>query len=1010
MTETAKTPNTAPPSAATPPLEIRLFGRLEVLVHGVALPPLRTRLGYYLLALLVLRGSGGQETPRSYFAGLLWPDSLEEQALSSLRRALTDLRQALGDEAGRILSPTPRTLALDLTGDAFADVLAFDRAGKRSDGAGHEEMVALYRGELLEGWTEDWVIQERTPREEAFLDALEGLAEDALAADHAHEAVQLLRRAVTINPWRETAQRTLLRALAAVGDHAGLTLAYREFRLALRREMNSEPNAETSALYNRLRGGRSATSTPTTPRPAPVSAEKGVGTPILARPLTTLIGRERETQEVLATLSAGRLVTLSGPAGVGKTRLALSVAEQARPAFPDGVAFVELAPLSDPILVPEVVATSLGLREGDGGTLRDALRNHLATQDFLLILDNCEHLVDACAALITELLAACPGVRILATSRHALGVEGEAVWRVPPLEIPGSDSDVAIDKMLGYEAVSLFVDRALAAHSRFALTPANAATVAHICRHLDGIPLAIELAAPLTRAMTVEQIASRLQDRFRLLSSARGGTGRPAHQQTLLAAMDWSYNLLTEPERLLLRRLSVFSGGCTLEAAHAVAGGEGDDEWDTIDLLTLLIDKSLVHSDDHNPAAVRYHILETVREYGRERLRESGEDQAIQTRFFAYFTEYAERIGPLLSGPDQGAYLDQVQAEHDNLRAILQRADNGTRLRILGELQRFWQLRGYFTEGRNYLNLALAGDNAEQVPDVHARAFNSAGVLAHLQKDDATARDYLTRAVAIYTEVGNREKLAGILNNLAMALEGLDDIAGAEKLYLQSLEINQECGNRNWEAINLTNLGALATSRGDLDAAQAYAQRSLEVYQSLNHQAGAASSLNNLGHNALLRGDFVRAIPLIKQALEINRVVGNRIWEATNLFNLSLCYLELGDSETARVYGHENLRIQYDIGLEGNAVMMLDLLAAATFLQGRGIVAARWWGAVITKVGGDLTKLMLEGSRESFYQRFSPTAKSALGEVEYNAAFTEGSTLPFSQIIAEAFRDSPTEG
>lgn len=989
------------PSAAVRPLEIRLFGGMEVFVRGELLPSLRSRRGYYLLALLTLRSLGRQETPRSHFAGLLWPDSEEELALASLRRALTDLRQALGPEAERLHAPTPRTLALDLSGGAFADVHAFDQAAVRTDILAREEAVALYRGELLADCPEDWALQERAPREEAFLDALEALADDALATDRAHEALRYLRRAVAVNPWRETAQRGLLRALAAVGDHAGLTLAYREFRLSLHREMNTQPDRETRDLYSRLRGGDPVATVPVAAA-APVAARSSAP---WTRPLTTLIGREQETKEVLAAIAAAPLVTLNGPGGVGKTRLALQVAERARSSFPDGVGFVELGPLADPALVPGAVAVALGLREGGAQPSAELLPAYLSSKRFLLVLDNCEHLQEACATLAAELLAVCPGMCLLTTSRHALGLAGEVVWRVPSLALPEEGVENTVDELLQYEAVGLFVARALAAHSRFALSPANAATVVHICRRLDAIPLAIELAAPLVRVLTVEQIASRLEDRFRLLSRGRGnGAGRPIHQQTLQAAMDWSYNLLSEPEQLMLRRLSVFAGGCTLEAAHAVCGDPGDDEWATIDLLTLLADKSLVQSDDRDGREARYLLLETVREYGKARLGEKGEQDEVGERHLDYFHDYALRVEPHLIGPEQGHYMDRVEVEHDNLRAALNRADGNRRLRIMGALQRFWQRRGYLTEGRAYLDAALDYQEVQQEPALRAKGLNAAGIMAVSQDDHGAARRRLTEAAALYEELGDRRGLAGALNNLGMVAQATGEADRARDLYLQALALNRDLGNRLWEGMNLNNLGSLADKLGDLDAAREYAEQSLAISRELGNQAGAAGTLNNLGMIACRRGEYARAATLLKQALAINREVGNRGWEAINLFNLGRCLLESGDTEAVGEPARECLRLWHEIGRKPMIAGALDLLGALAFLQGKHEGAARTWGAALALMNGDPMALASELSQEVFYTRFASRAREVLGEAAFASALEQGSQLPLGQAVAEALR------
>jgi predicted ATPase/class 3 adenylate cyclase len=809
------------PDRSFPPLAIRLFGAMEVRLHGEALPRLRSRKGDWLLALLVLRHDGphplapvaGTTVDRAWLAGTLWPDSPTSAALALLRRELTDLRRALGPEAVRLRSATMHTLVLDLTG-AEADVVAFDAAVARGDPPALAEAVALYRGPLLEGCTEEWVLQERQAREQAYLAALEALAAQAQARGDP-VAERHLRSAVAADPLRESAQRGLMKVLAAGGNYAAVQRVYRELRELLHRELSAEPDPETQALFQQLRAeARRAAARPVprdSPRsqtgqpPAPVGVasslprlaqaphlpegtvtflftdiegstrlweehpaamqaalarhdallhqafqvhsgvvfktfgdqfcaafatvpdalaaaltlqralhaapweevgalrvrtalhtgmaetrggdyfgpalnrvarllEAGHGGQILlsratqelagdrlpedasprdlgehrlkdlVRPeqifqlvvpdlpadfpplktldrrannlpyqLTSFIGREQEMAEVKQLLSVRRLVTLTGAGGCGKTRLALQVAAEILESASDGAWSVDLAPLADPALVPQAVATALGVREEPGRPLTLTLVEFLKPQDLLMILDNCEHLVAACAQLAEALLQACPTLRILATSREPLSVGGEAPYRVPSLALPEGRQSPVLGSLMQYESVRLFVDRAATVLPTFTVTEENAPAVAQVCRRLDGIPLALELAAARVKALPVQQLAARLEDRFRLLTG--GSRTALPRQQTLRATMDWSYDLLSEPERALLRRLSVFHGGWTLEAAEAVCVAEGIEAEAILDLLTALVDRSLVLYEEQEEAG-RYRLLETVRQYG----------------------------------------------------------------------------------------------------------------------------------------------------------------------------------------------------------------------------------------------------------------------------------------------------------------------------------------------------------------------------------------------------------
>ena len=425
--------------------------------------------------------------------------------------------------------------------------------------------------------------------------------------------------------------------------------------------------------------------------------------------------------------SSPRLVTIVGAGGAGKTRLALQVAARlsgeggTENPFPDGVWLVPLASLADGQLVVEAVAGALGVRVAPGGPVLDAVTAWLRPRRLLLLLDNCEHLVGACAAFAEGALLAAPGLRVLATGREPLGISGEVLWRLPTLPAPDLQALPAAERLLDFAAVRLFVERARGVNPGFSLTPENRAAVARICQRLDGLPLALELAAARTRVLSVEQIAARLDDRFRLLTA--GSRTAPPQQQTLRASMDWSHDLLSEAERALFARLSVFAGGFSLEAAEQVcAGAPGDpvlDAADVLDLLSQLVDKSLVvavyAADDGSapagPAETRYRLPETVREYGAERLAARGEAAAIRQAHTRYFSGLAEEAGPALSGPRQRSWHDLLEREHDNLRGALRAAldgdDPATALRMGYGLWKFWAVRGHHAEGRRWLEEAL---------------------------------------------------------------------------------------------------------------------------------------------------------------------------------------------------------------------------------------------------------------------------------------------------------------
>ena len=735
-----------------PRLQIRLFGAFDVQINGVAIPPLRSRKVQWLLALLVLRHN--QALDRVWLAGTLWPDSAHSQAMYNLRQSLSNLRHVLGEVSPELRASMVNSLSIDLA-HADADVLDFDAAIMVGDETALQRAVMLYRGPLLEGCLEEWVFAERRVREENYLSALETLAALSLSRGECSMAVSYLRPIIQVNPLREQAQRALIQALAAGGDYGAAVQTYRDLRLLLRRELNTDPDPQTQSVFAQIRGDARRQMTETRPqlqiKPTPSTPPRIMPMRRLPCALTPLVGRETEMQEIVATLNDVRLLTLTGPGGVGKTRMAIAVAEEVAEQYPDGVCFVEFASLSDPTLIVQAVVSALQVEEEPGHPLSVTLTNYLQTRTLLLILDNCEHLLDACARLADGLLKNCAGVSILATSRQTLGLTGEVGWRVPSLSTPALSmladrSRYSPQEWLSlldeYEAVHLFVQRAQQARPSFQILARNVGAVARICTHLDGIPLALELAAARVRSLSVEEINSKLDDRFALLTG--GSRAALPRQQTLRALMDWSYDLLTDPEKTLLRRLTVFAGGWVLQAAEQVCSGEvlppdspeptnpsepseqpepsvrqgvGEsiEAWEVLDLLTSLADKSLVQVEEQEDA-VRYRMLETVRQYAAESLHRSGEEPALKSRHWDYFLALAEEAEPNLIGAEQALWLDRLEREHDNLRAALERKTGEAAQRLAGALWRFWVVRGYLSEGRERLTTALSHPES-RVPD-----------------------------------------------------------------------------------------------------------------------------------------------------------------------------------------------------------------------------------------------------------------------------------------------------
>ena len=698
----------------------------------------------------------------------------------------------------------------------------------------------------------------------------------------------------------------------------------------------------------------------------------------LPRQLTSFVGRGREMAEVKRLLSTTYLLTLSGSGGCGKTRLALQVAADLLEEFADGVWLVELAALLDPALVPQAVASALGVREEplgldelDGAPgppssrarpLRARLLDYFQSKQLLLILDNCEHLIDACAQLAETLLRACPNLRILATSREALGIAGETAWRVPSLSLPDRQLP-PVESLMEYEALRLFIDRAKSALPTFTVTDQSGPTVIQICQRLDGIPLAIELAAARVKVLSAEQIAARLDDRFRLLTG--GSRTALPRQQTLRAAIDWSHNLLSKKERVLFRRLSVFVGGFTLEAAEAVCTGKGVEAAEVLDVLTHLVDKSLVVVDEQ-PGEARYRLLDTVRQYGRDRLLESKEAPVVRQRHRDWYLGLAERAEPELHGPDQGVWLDRLETEHDNLRAALEWSFGGGEpeagLRLAQALHYFWLARGYLSEGRRWLEEALSGSSGASTP-ARANALFAAGLLANFQGD-------YERAAALAEE---------------------------------SLSLSRALGYKEGIALSLFSLGAGARVEGDLERAIGLFRESLALFRELGDQLRIAFSLRNLGITVGAQGDYEQAATLVEESLALSREMGYKRYAALSLVSLGSLASRRGEYGRATALLEESLVLVRGLRLNLLVGSCLEGLAAVVCAQGQFERAARLYGAAEALREAVGVRLWPDGLAE--HNRNVAAVRTGLGGEAFTSAWAQGRAMTPAQAIAYALRE-----
>ncbi len=621
--------------------------------------------------------------------------------------------------------------------------------------------------------------------------------------------------------------------------------------------------------------------------------------------ISTLVGREAEIAEVRELIGRSRLLTLTGAGGCGKTRLALQVAAEVLDDHPDGVWWVDLAPISDPALVASEVAATLSIRELPSQPVIDTLTTQLAERRLLIGLDNCEHLLQACAELAATLLEACPGVVILATSRESVGVEGEQGWRVPSLQVP--EAELAPAALTGVEAVQLFCDRARHARPNFRLVDANAQAVATICRRLDGIPLAIELAAARVRLLTPQEIADAMRERFVLLTG--GSRTAMPRQRTLEASVDWSHDLLSAAEQALFRRISVFAGGWTLDAVESVCAGGGLEVVQILELLASLVDKSLVQAEERG-VKTRYGMLETVRAYARQKLSDAAEAALVRNQHLDYYTRLAESAEPDLFGAGLERWLEPLTTELDNFRGALGWAVDAGRvdeaLRLASALWLFFEARGHWREGRGHLESALAGEGASALP--RAKALVAASHIAQFATDWAAVRRFAEEALGIGREVGDERTVGRALDLIGWALMSLEPGA-AMPLLEESIAITRSLGDSWFLADALYGAGFLATLRGQLRAAPPLLEDALAVSRAAGNLLGVRESLTWLGLNETLQCRFAAAQGMLEQALAQSRSLGDPFFAMFDLGFLGFGRLRAGEWAAARALIEESIAL-----------------------------------------------------------------------------------------------------
>jgi predicted ATPase/DNA-binding SARP family transcriptional activator len=1007
---------------------IELLGSLRATHGDRVVTQFRTQKAGSLLAYLAFHSR--HPHPRDALLELLWPELDLDASRNNLRFVLHSLRQLLepaGTPAGSVLLADRSTVSLRpaaFTTDVAELEAALSAAARAVEPAERARLllpaVELYRGELLPGAFEPWVLTAREQVAESYLGALEQLAAALEEIGDLERAVEYARRAVAADPVREEAHCHLMRLYAAAGQPAATLHQYQELERLLQEELGETPSAATRALAEELRqsartvivarafepgrelgrrpppggaagppaGSASPPSSTMLPAPPATDAEPPIllpTAPALPAQFTRFFGREEEIARLTATLriSETRLVTLTGPGGSGKTRLAIAAAGRLPAEFAGAVWFVPLASLTEARLIPDAILGALGLSRSGAAEPLEQVVGALQGRRALLVLDNFEQLVEEGAPLLLGLLARAPELTCLVTSRERLELAGEQELIVLPLPTPRmpaarsrsaeaaapSGPNGTLAALMGYASVQLFADRARAARPEFRLTPENAGEVAALCDRLEGLPLAIELAAAWATMLTPVQMVSRLERRFELLVSLRRDL--PARHRTLWATLEWSYQLLSPALQRFFGQLSVFRGGWTLEAAQAVC-----DEPQALAHLRRLQESSLVVVEEAG-GAMRYCLLETLREFAAERLAPE-EHAELGRRHAEFFLALAERAGLEWAGVAQGEWLERLDAEHDNLRAALawsQSAAGNLELGMAlgGALGWFWIARGYLTEGREQSARLLALERLPRSPQapeaphpspegrvVRARLLGGAGMLSGEQGDYEAAREYCQESLALYRQAGNEKGIAAALLHLGAVVREQGDLEAARSYFEEAVAIQRRTGAQGGIAVALANLGSVDLCQGDAEAARPLFEESRALYAQLRDKRGEAWTLHNLAMIARQSGDLASGCILEEQSLALRRELGDRQGIATCL---------TGFAEQARAEGQPE-----------RAARMLGAMEAVS-------------GAI----GHALTR-----HEQALYEREVAAARAALGEERFAAARAAGRALTMEQAVAEA--------
>ena len=948
-------------------LKVRLLGGYNVKWDDKPVV-ITSRPAQSLFAHLIL--TAGTYHRREKLAGLLWPDSSEENARDYLRHGLWRLRKAVenksneGDNHSYILADDI-SVAFNADAPYFLDVAIIEKVDvDRATTDGLMEALSLYEGELLPGFYDEWAILEREHLQAVFEKKMECLVYRLQTEARWLEDLDWCERWISLGQTPEAAYRFLMMAHAARGDMSKVVTTFERCTKSLS-EFGVEPSEQTQILYKNLKSGKEKFEKEPLVEPVvKIKRTAPTSNTNLPVPLTSFIGREKEIDEVVNLLDEKRLLTLTGSGGVGKTRLAIKCANRVLSSFRDGVWWVDLVSLTDPLLVPQSVAKVVNVHEVSDQPLIQTLVGHFQSKQALIVLNNCEHLISACAQLADQLLSTCAELKIMTTSREALDILGETIWQVPSLTLPDMESTVNAETLNKFESVRLFIERALAVQPACLLTDLSAGAVAKICRRLSGMPLAIELAAARTKIMSPDEIALRLNDRFDLLTSGNR-TALPRHQ-TLRATIDWSYDLLSETEKVLFRRLSVFVGGFTLEAAEAITGGWDISESQVVFLLERLVNKSLIvveASSGDQEDETRYRMLETIREYAYEKLEYEGGKDAMRDRHLEYFVAYAEEAERNTFGDKTVSWLRRLDKEIDNIRAAVDWSIESEKaieaLRLVGALIFFRFQAGSPSGWQERLDTVLALPGGRGQTPERAKALYGIGLLYWSDVNPVDKTPELQEALSIGKHLGDKFIIANALSNL----------------------------------------GLFACLQNDLEKARLYLEQSLDLFEEIEpaHKWEFSEAHIYMGDVAFGQNCVKEARMHYERSVKTLREAGDRFTLALAVRRLGQLALHEGNSETAITYCNESLDLNVKAEDQRGILACVSALAGIALVRGQAKAAAQLFGSVKALLSAVNIRFLRVDRIE--YERHVSMLRSQLEQESFENAWAEGATMTTEQAV-----------